>query len=159
MLEWQIVVAGKWRVIERRRPGEWRRADRRRTGRTGSAATSLCGRRVGTGPASRWPDDAFTAGSSTLLRLVLALEIRRLWIPLRQPVVPHCAATDRACRHTIPRGDHRLRGLVRGSYRARGVARRPDDSVALAVLALEIRCFGILLADAIVPHVARALRA
>ena len=122
--------------------------------------------RIRTGrPVACRPNDAFAARPTALLWLVPALEVRRAWIALGCAIVPHRTATDRAGRHAGCHGPwccDRSASGGRGHVRQRcsdRFTRGPDDTVALTVLALEIRRLGIALANPVVPHVALTLGA
>jgi hypothetical protein len=154
--ERQVVVFVRRRVI-RRGCAERRIEAGRRRWRSRASRRRL---RIWTRRAiARRPDHSLAARPTSLTRLVLALEVGRARIALAQPVVPHGAATDRTRRHSIG-GRLRRDGAGCGDTRAgsrrgdsgSGAARRPDHSVALTVLALEVGRLRVALPFSVVPH-------
>jgi len=182
--EGQIVVVQRWPVPHRRAVAGAIVSERRSGGR---AASRGRGRVWARRAVSRRPDHALATRSAALARLVAALEVGRARIALGGSVVPHRASADRAQRHTrrvdlwaagargtcrrgrrtggsrggcAPGGSTLRHGLRRArASRGGGVARRPDHTIATAVLALEVGRLRVPLPLAIVPHRASALRA
>lgn len=146
----EVPIIRRGRRVVRRVEGSVGWSPGRRRGAGGSGGR---GRRRAPLAVPRWPDHARATGTALDLRLVPALEVRRLRVPLRRAVVPHLAAADRT-RRIVGRAGRDRRGR-----RGVRVPRRPDRAVARPVAALEVRGARVALGGAVVPHLARALRA
>lgn len=130
-----VAIVGRRRDVPRRSGPQWRRV---------RAARSI----------PRRPNDAFASRTAPLSRLVLALEVGGAWVPLGGAIIPHRAAAHRTGWRTIHHRACRAHGRRRSRWRRRanGTARRPDDAVAILVLALEVGRLRIALGHPIVPH-------